>query len=122
MTQDSAGPTATSNNQGSPISRRKFLAASVISTAALATGCKTAQHEAKEPIIDIHQHLGYSGRTDDVFLEHQRKMGITKTILLPAGRSVITASTHEGFSNGLQAKALGNGECYHFAREHRNEY
>lgn len=107
----------------SAISRREFLAASALLALAASTpGCKTSEGEAKEPIIDIHQHLGYSGRTDDVFLEHQRKMGITKTILLPAGRSVNTASTHEGVSNGLQAKCLGNADCYHFAKAHHKEY
>ena len=40
-----------------------------------------------EPIIDIHQHVGYSGRPDHVLLAHQRAMGVTTTILLPAGRA-----------------------------------
>src|SRR5947207_1025698 len=113
---------STADTRHPALSRREFLAASTALALGLATGCKTTGPASAEPIIDIHQHLGYSGRTDDVFLEHQRKMGITKTILLPAGRPVITASTHEGFSNGLQAKCLGNQECYHFAREHRKQY
>ena len=46
------------------------------------------QPQTAEPIIDIHQHLGYSGRPDDVLLAHQRALGATTTILLPAGRSV----------------------------------
>src|SRR6476646_5250788 len=109
--------------QGSILSRRDFLAASgLLALGAAMAGCKTAGGEAKEPIIDIHQHLGYSGRTDDVFLAHQKKMGITKTILLPAGRPVNTASTHEGVSNELQAKCLGNQESYAFARAHHKEY
>jgi predicted TIM-barrel fold metal-dependent hydrolase len=37
------------------------------------------------PVIDIHQHTNYSGRTDDALLAHQRTMGVTKTILLPSG-------------------------------------
>jgi predicted TIM-barrel fold metal-dependent hydrolase len=75
-----------------------------------------------EPIIDIHQHLGYSGRPDDVLLAHQRAMGATTTILLPAGRSENRPSTHEGVSNGLQAKCLGNEACYQFAAAHSREY
>jgi predicted TIM-barrel fold metal-dependent hydrolase len=71
-----------------------------------------------EPVIDIHQHLGYSGRPDDVLLMHQKAMGITTTILLPAGRPATTASTHQGVSNGLQAQCLGNEACYRFARSH----
>jgi len=75
-----------------------------------------------EPIIDIHQHVGYSGRPDHVLLAHQRAMGVTTTILLPAGRSVQRPSTHDGVANGLQAQALGNDACYEFARAHREAY
>jgi predicted TIM-barrel fold metal-dependent hydrolase len=49
-------------------------------------------------------------------------MGIAKTILLPAGRPVKTASTYDGVANGLQAKALGNEACYQFAKAHPKEY
>jgi len=73
---------------------------------------------AAEPIIDIHQHAGYSGRTDEALIAHQRAMGATMTVLLPAGRPVITASTHEGVSNGLQAQCLGNEACFRLARAH----
>ena len=41
--------------------------------------------QGAEPVLDIHQHTNYSGRTDDELIAHQRAMGITKTILLPAG-------------------------------------
>ena len=75
-----------------------------------------------EPIIDIHQHVGYTGRPDEVLFEHQRAMGITKTILLPAGRSVNSASTHEGVSNGLQAKCLGNEACYRISKARPHKY
>jgi predicted TIM-barrel fold metal-dependent hydrolase len=56
------------------LSRRTFLA----STAA-------ALLPASEPVIDIHQHTSYAGRSDEELIEHQRKMGVTKTVLLPAG-------------------------------------
>src|SRR5579864_3110764 len=56
------------------LSRRTFLASA---TAALL--------HASEPVIDIHQHTNYAGRTDDQLIEHQRKMGVTRTVLLPAG-------------------------------------
>lgn len=39
-----------------------------------------------EPIIDIHQHTNYSGRTDDQLIAHQKAMGVTTTVLLPAGK------------------------------------
>lgn len=75
-----------------------------------------------EPIIDIHQHVGYSGRPDSVLLTHQRAMGVTTTILLPAGRTVTRASTHGGQANGLQAQALGNDACFEFAKAHPGEF
>ena len=71
-----------------------------------------------EPIVDIHQHLNYSGRSDDTFLAHQRALGAMTTILLPAGRTASGASTHFGKANGLQAQALGNEACRRFAAAH----
>lgn len=71
-----------------------------------------------EPIIDIHQHAGYSGRPDDVLLAHQRTMGVTTTILLPAGRPVQRASTLDGKANGLQAQAHGFDACRRIASAH----
>jgi len=86
-------------------------------------GCATGDAKASAgQIIDIHQHVGYSGRPNDVLLAHQHAMGITKTVLLPAGRPVNRPSTHEGKSNGLAAQASGNEECYRFADEHPNEF
>jgi predicted TIM-barrel fold metal-dependent hydrolase len=106
-------------------SRRDFLAASSVALLGLAVqGTRLdAQGPVKlEPIIDVHQHLGYSGRPDHVLLAHQKAMGVTTTVLLPAGRSVSTASTHAGKANGLQAQALGNEACYRFARAHRRAF
>jgi len=105
------------------LSRREFLTASgLLTLAAGAQGCKTLTGASHSSIIDIHQHVNYSGRPDDVLLQHQRLMGITKTILLSAGRSVSSASTHDGASNGLEAKCLGNEACYQFASIHPGEF
>jgi len=104
----------------SVISRRDFMAGVTTTVMAMAEAVETRAQS--EPVIDIHQHLGYSGRPDDVLLRHQREMGITTTILLPAGRSVNTPSTHDGVSNGLQAQALGNDACRRFAKAHSKEY
>lgn len=105
------------------VDRREFLALSGLAVAAAAVqGSRRPILAQAEPIIDIHQHVGYSGRPDEVLLAHQRALGATTTILLPAGRSVRTASTHGGLANGLQAKALGNEACYEFARAHPNEF
>jgi len=98
-------------------SRREFLSASSVALLGLA-----AQGSQGDPIVDIHQHVGYSGRPDDVLLAHQRMMGATTTILLPAGRPATTASTHAGVANGLQAQASGNEACYEFARAHATAY
>ncbi len=115
---------STLNSQPSSFTRREFLAASaLLALTAVVPGCITGEIGAgPDPIIDIHQHLGYSGRADDVLLAHQRAMGVTKTILLPAGRPVNTPSTHNGVANGLQAKALGNEFCYRFAKAHPRHY
>jgi len=78
--------------------------------------------EETEPIIDIHQHLAYSGRTDDQLLTHQRAMGISTTILLPSGRRVNYGSTYYGLSNGLQAQTTGNEACYAFAQKYPREF
>ena len=75
-----------------------------------------------EPIIDIHQHTNYSGRTDAQLLRHQKAMGVTQTILMPAGSPVSRPSTHNGRSNGLAAGCGGNESCLAIARDHPDEY
>lgn len=99
-------------------SRREFLNASSVALLGAALQGVAPAAQSPDPIIDIHQHIGYSGRPDDVLLAHQRAMGVTTTILLPAGRPMKTASTHLGVANGLQAQARGNEACYRFARTH----
>jgi len=98
--------------------RREFLTA----TTGVLLGAVDPAFAPAEPIIDIHQHVGYSGRTDDALVAHQRAMGATTTVLLPAGRPVNRPSTHDGVSNGLQAKCLGNDACDRLARAHRRAF
>ena len=86
------------------ISRRKVLA----SAAAVSVGKGLVEGAAPEPIIDIHQHTNYSFRSDAQLAAHQKKLGITTTILLPSGRALARASTHDGRSNGLAANVLPN--------------
>ena len=106
------------------MNRRDFLATSAVAVfgatdfASPAFAQATAGRQAGEPIIDIHQHLGYSGRPNDVLIAHQRAIGATKTILLPAGRDAMRPSTHDGVANGLQAQALGYEQCYQFTKSH----
>jgi len=99
-------------------SRREFLGASSLALLGAAVQVARPGTQSPDPIIDIHQHLNYSGRSDAALLAHQRALGATTTILLPAGRSVTRASTHGGTANGLQAEALGNDACAKFAAAH----
>ncbi|MEP7258635.1 MAG: amidohydrolase family protein [Flavitalea sp.] len=106
-------------------SRRRFLAQTGILAlgSAARLGLTTdAIDNRKEPIIDIHQHIHYASRTDEQMIAHQEAMGITTTILLPSGRPVNSASTHQGIANGLQAQAGDNAECYLFAKEHKRHF
>jgi predicted TIM-barrel fold metal-dependent hydrolase len=118
MTPDDQTPTVAT------VGRREFLTTTGVAMMGLAASAAAAVQDQPpaEPVIDIHQHLGYSGRPDDVLLAHQRAMGITTTILLPAGRPVNTPSTHGGVSNGLQAQCLGNEACAAFAAAHARQF
>ena len=49
-------------------------------------GLLDAAEKITEPVIDIHQHTTYSDRTNEQLIAHQKTMGVTTTILLPAGR------------------------------------
>src|SRR5882757_10015061 len=87
--------------------RREFLASSSLMLLAAAAHGADAVAGKPEPIIDIHQHTNYSFRTDEQLLAHQRAMGVTQTILLPAG-----ALYH------LEANATGNQAVYDFTLDH----
>src|SRR5688572_13173100 len=66
------------------LSRRQFLSTTLGTAVLVNRGMSAAV--AAEPIIDIHQHTDYSGRSNEELIAHQRKLGVTHTILLPAGR------------------------------------
>jgi hypothetical protein len=89
-------------------SRRKFLAASVALGFA---GCKSINDSGPsstaEPIIDIHQHTNYLGRSNADLFRHQQAMGVTTTVLLPAGRYY-----------GLDAQCGGNESVLTAARKY----
>ncbi|MFA6546621.1 MAG: amidohydrolase family protein [Limisphaerales bacterium] len=103
------------------LSRRTFLTAGLALGGLHAIGA-SAPNPPPEPIIDIHQHTHYHDRTDDQMLAHQRAMGITTTILLPAGRLQERPSTHSGKSNGLAARCTGNEAVMEYARAHPGEF
>ena len=105
------------------ITRREFLAGTGLLLAGTAFRLDAAILPAvAEPVIDIHQHTDYHGLTTDQLVAHQRTMGITTTILLPAGHPVSYGSTHYGVSNGLQAKATPNEACYKVAQQYPGEF
>ena len=105
-------------------SRRKFLTSSATLLFAPKLVAFGAEPDAppREPIIDIHQHTNYHGRTDEQLFSHQRAMGVTHTLLLPAGRVIDRPSTHNGKSNGLAAQCGGNQTVVDFAKAHPGEY
>ena len=83
------------------MTRREMLAAAAAAVVA----------PAAEPIIDIHQHTSYVGRTDEALVAHQRAMGITTSVLLPAGRKY-----------GLAAGAGGNDTVVRVVKQHPKEF
>jgi len=68
------------------VSRREFVIASSCALAGAALGAGENDAAADGPVIDIHQHTNYAGRTDEQLIEHQKRMGVTTTVLLPAGK------------------------------------
>ena len=90
------------------LSRRQFLAATAVLASA---GLSAHGAEADEPIIDIHQHTNYHGRTNEQLIAHQKALGVTRTVLLPAGRLY-----------GLDAQCGGNETVLDVARERPKEF
>jgi uncharacterized protein len=96
-------------------SRRDFLRSSAVALGALSLprGVSAATAEA-EPIIDVHGHMNYANRTDDVFFEHQRRLGVTISVLLPSG---VRGPGHPGGSGENEAVrqvALTHPGKFHF--------
>jgi predicted TIM-barrel fold metal-dependent hydrolase len=96
-----AAPDRASDILAGMISRRCFLGALAAPLVA----------QPADPIIDIHQHTTYSGRSDEELIAHQREMGITRTVLLPAGSKY-----------GLAAGCSGNDSVVAIARRLPKEY
>lgn len=77
----------------------------------LATACAAVLAQGTDPLIDIHQHTNYAGRTDEELIAHQKRMGATKTVLLPAGSKY-----------GLAAQAGGNETVVALAKAYPNQF
>ena len=103
--------------------RRSFLTTSAVAASCLVASAETrASDEASEQVIDIHQHVNFRVRPNDVLLSHQVAMGIDKSILLPAGSPFNRESTLDGKGNGLQADVLGTEAAAKFVQEHPDRY
>ena len=91
------------------LSRRAFVGTTALAIGSALCGCAHVEQPIEstaEPIIDIHQHTNYAGRSDEELIAHQRTMGVTHTILLPAGRFF-----------GLEVNAGGNPTVLRLARK-----
>jgi len=104
------------------LSRRQFIGASAALLLAPRMNAADPDATAAAPIIDIHQHTHYHGRTDEDLIQHQKTMGVTLTVLLPAGSTVIRPSTLDGRANGLQAECFGNESVVTLAKAHPKEF
>lgn len=93
------------------LSRRDFLRSSSAALLAAGLGIETASAEIPEPVIDIHQHTNYTGRTDAELIAHQKAMGATMSILLPAGRFY-----------GLDAQCGGNDTVIALAKQYPRSF
>jgi predicted TIM-barrel fold metal-dependent hydrolase len=115
------------------MTRRQFLATTALAVGGVGLSAPAAEG-APEPIIDIHQHVNYGGkrdkdwkqiapgRTTAQLLQHQHNMGVTRTILLPAGQWCLRASTHEGRSCGLEGTCAPNEDCAALARAYPDQF
>ncbi len=99
--------------------RRDFLRSSawLLGVAALPRATAAAPGPT-EPVIDMHQHVHYSGRSDDALVTHQRTLGATLSVLMPSGDR---GGEHKGGSGEHEAVvALARrfpGEWVFFANE-----
>ena len=95
------------------LSRRNFLSATI---GLGLGGCASTRESSRspehgEPVIDIHQHTNYHGRSDADLFRHQRAMGVTTTVLLPAGRYY-----------GLDAQCGGNQSVLSCAKKYPKNF
>lgn len=89
------------------ISRRAFVAAA----SSILISDRLIARSVAGPIIDLHQHTNYLGRSDEALLTHQRALGIQKTVLLPAGSKY-----------GLAADCGGNDTVMNLARKYPKDF
>ena len=93
-----------------PVTKRDFIkttgcALAVSLSKPLCSMAQSGKLHAGFPIIDLHQHINYSGRSELQLRTHQKAMGVHRTVLLPAGKYY-----------GLAAKCGGNETVYRMAQ------
>ena len=94
------------------LSRRTFLAATATTACAHWLPRVTAAEPLlAEPLIDIHQHTHYWGRSDAGLIAHQQALGATKTVLLPGGTG-----------DGLEADVYSNESCLALVKQHPDKF
>ena len=94
------------------VDRRSFFV-----LAAGAAACSQPQRQAPAPVIDFHQHTNYRGRSDDALAAHQRAMGVSRTVLLPAGSRYGLAADARGNDSVAALSGRYPQEFVYFANE-----
>lgn len=102
--------------------RRGFLKGATASLVAASLPSSESRAEKTEEIIDIHQHVNFHARQNSQLIEHQRIMGVTKSVLLPSGSQLAMKSTDLGRSNGLAARVFGSGAAERLATKFPGEF
>ena len=98
------------------VTKRDFIktAGCALAASFCEPACSVAQSDvlsADFPIIDLHQHTNYSGRSDLQLRTHQQAMGIQRSVLLPAGKYY-----------GLAATCGGNETVYRMAQLYPDDF
>ena len=102
--------------------RRGFLKGATASLVAASLPHREGRAEKAEEMIDIHQHVNFHARQNSQLIEHQRIMGVTKSVLLPSGSQLARKSTDLGRSNGLAARVFGSGAAERLAAKFPGEF
>lgn len=102
------------------MNRRQFTKAAGISL--VAAGGAVTVTKSKEEVIDIHQHVNFSGRSNEDLVAHQSAMGVSRTVLLPSGTALARASTRGGEANGLAARIFGTEAAAKLCREYPESF
>ena len=99
-----------------PVTQRDFIkttgfALAVSLSRPLCSMAHAGELHAGFPIIDLHQHTNYSGRSELQLRTHQKAMGVHRTVLLPAGKYY-----------GLAAKCGANETVYRMAQLYPEDF